>query len=71
MCYNKKRLIAPHWVFLFDGKRHRMRAKIILICETCASRNYSTTKPKLATKRLELKKYCAACNRQTLHKESR
>ncbi|WP_081794321.1 50S ribosomal protein L33 [Mycoplasmoides pirum] len=48
-----------------------MRSKSILICEECNSRNYSTTKSKLKTQRLELKKYCSKCNLKTLHKESR
>lgn len=49
-----------------------MREKVILICEECLSRNYTTTKNKQADKsRLEVKKYCVKCNKHTLHKESK
>lgn len=49
-----------------------MREKIILVCEVCLSRNYQTTKNKAtSTTRLEIKKYCPRCNKQTLHKENR
>ncbi len=49
-----------------------MREKVILVCEFCLSRNYSTTKNKTtATKRLELKKFCPKCNKYTIHKENR
>lgn len=49
-----------------------MREKIILVCEECLSRNYSTTKNKQgSTKRLELKKFCPKCNKYTIHKETK
>lgn len=49
-----------------------MREKVILVCEECLSRNYTTTKNKQnSTKRLELKKYCPRCNKSTLHKETK
>ncbi len=49
-----------------------MREKIILVCEECLSRNYTTTKNKTdSVKRLELKKFCARCNKYTIHKESK
>ena len=49
-----------------------MREKIILVCEECLSRNYSTTKNKaLGTKRLEIKKHCPKCNKHTVHKETK
>jgi len=49
-----------------------MREKVILVCEECLSRNYTTTKNKSnSTKRLELKKYCPRCNKSTLHKETK
>lgn len=49
-----------------------MREKVILVCEECLSRNYSTTKNKTtATTRLEIKKFCPRCNKHTLHKESK
>ncbi|WP_084266127.1 50S ribosomal protein L33 [[Mycoplasma] testudinis] len=48
-----------------------MRTKVILICEVCVSRNYTTTRSKSETERLQLKKFCRHCNATTIHKESR
>lgn len=49
-----------------------MREKVILICEVCLNRNYTTTKNKQTQKeRLEMKKFCTTCNKHTLHKESK
>ncbi len=49
-----------------------MREKIILVCEECLARNYSTTKNKAnSQKRLEIKKYCPNCNKYTIHKETK
>lgn len=49
-----------------------MREKIILVCEECLSRNYSTTKNKATTStRLEIKKFCPKCNKYTIHKETK
>lgn len=49
-----------------------MREKVILICEVCLSRNYTTTKNKdKDTVRLEFKKYCPSCNKYTVHKETK
>ena len=46
--------------------------KVILTCSECLSRNYVTHKNKqLATKRLELMKFCPHCNKHTLHKETK
>ncbi|MEG0283685.1 MAG: 50S ribosomal protein L33 [Erysipelotrichales bacterium] len=49
-----------------------MKEKVILVCEKCYSRNYTTHKNKNThNKRLELKKHCPRCNEHTLHKESK
>lgn len=49
-----------------------MREKVILVCENCLSRNYSTYKNKATyTKRMEIKKHCPRCNKHTIHKESK
>ena len=49
-----------------------MRTKVILVCEECLSRNYTTTKnPQKNTERIEMKKYCKTCNEYTIHKETR
>lgn len=45
--------------------------KVILACEVCLSRNYTTHRSKNNSKRLELKKYCPHCGRMTLHKETK
>lgn len=49
-----------------------MRKKIIMVCDVCLSRNYSTYKNKdTNTERLEQNKHCPRCNAHTLHKETR
>ena len=49
-----------------------MRTKVILVCEQCLSRNYTTEKNKLnTTNRVEIKKYCPKCNQHTVHKETK
>lgn len=49
-----------------------MRQKVIMVCEECLSRNYTTTKNKATTpERLEFLKYCPRCNKRTLHKETK
>ena len=45
--------------------------KVILACTECLSRNYTTTRRKTSTKRLELNKYCPKCGKKTLHKETK
>lgn len=46
--------------------------KIILACEVCQNRNYSTYKNvhKHVT-RLEIKKFCKNCGKHTLHRETK
>ena len=49
-----------------------MRTKVILVCEECLSRNYTTTKnPSKNNERLEFKKFCPSCNNYTIHKETK
>ena len=48
-----------------------MRKKVILVCEVCLSRNYQVEQKAQATSRLELKKYCATCNKHTLPKQTK
>ena len=49
-----------------------MREKVILVCEICLSRNYTTKKNKLnTTTRMEIKKFCPRCNKHTVHKETK
>jgi large subunit ribosomal protein L33 len=47
------------------------RAQIVLVCEECGGRNYRTTKAAKERERLSIKKFCPACNRHTVHKESK
>ncbi len=49
-----------------------MREKVILVCEECLSRNYTTEKNKLnTTERVIIKKFCKKCNKHTVHKETK
>ncbi|MDY4849203.1 MAG: 50S ribosomal protein L33 [Bacilli bacterium] len=49
-----------------------MREKVLLICEDCLSRNYSTTINKETNKTpKQLKKYCPKCGKHTIHKISK
>lgn len=49
-----------------------MRVGITLECSECKNRNYRTEKNKRNDPdRLELRKYCPACGRHTLHREAR
>lgn len=49
-----------------------MREKVILVCETCLSRNYTTKKNKLNnTERMVIKKFCPRCNKHTIHRETK
>jgi len=46
--------------------------KVIMACEVCMSRNYTTHRSKKnSTQRLELRKYCPKCGKVTLHKETK
>lgn len=48
-----------------------MREKVLLICEECLSRNYTTTIKKEGTKNLQIKKFCPHCGKHTNHKISK
>ena len=51
------------------GKTDKM---VVLACEDCKERNYTTVKNKKTIKeRLELKKYCPRCKSHTTHKETK
>ena len=42
-----------------------------MVCQTCKSQNYATTRNKInMEKKLEIKKYCKRCKKYTLHKET-
>ena len=47
------------------------RVLIALICQSCRSQNYITSKNKLEQKeKIVLKKYCKMCKKHTDHKET-
>ena len=49
-----------------------MRTAITLACTECKQRNYRTNKHNQNNPdRLELKKYCPFCKKETLHKETK
>ncbi|WP_083249116.1 50S ribosomal protein L33 [Bacillus solimangrovi] len=49
-----------------------MRKKVILACEKCHSRNYTTMKNTVQdTERLVIKKFCKHCNAHTDHRETK
>ncbi|MUP48083.1 MULTISPECIES: 50S ribosomal protein L33 [Megasphaera] len=49
-----------------------MRTAITLACTECKQRNYQTNKNKKNNPdRLELRKYCPFCKKETLHKETK
>ncbi len=64
----------PFKVFYFAINRRKMklRTKVILVCEECLSRNYTTSKnPQKTPQRIEMKKYCKNCDKYTIHKETK
>ncbi|MGE5559374.1 MAG: 50S ribosomal protein L33 [Bacillota bacterium] len=49
-----------------------MREGITLACNDCKNRNYRTTKNKKNDPdRLEIRKYCKFCRKETVHKETK
>lgn len=47
-----------------------MRTDLQLACSECKNRNYQSQKNKNnTTGKLEMKKYCKACRKHTVHKE--
>ena len=49
-----------------------MRDIVLLACNECKRRNYSTTKNKSTTsERLEIKKFCRWCRTHTTHRETK
>ena len=48
------------------------RVKVTLECTECKQRNYDTMKNKKNDpERIELRKYCRFCRRETMHKETK
>lgn len=54
------------------GIKGRVDKMVVLACEDCKERNYTTVKNKKTTKeRMELSKYCPTCKKHTAHKETK
>lgn len=54
------------------GIKGKVDKMVVLACEECKERNYTTTKNKKTNKeRLELNKYCPKCQKKTVHKETK
>lgn len=54
------------------GIKGKVDKMVVLACEDCKERNYTTTKNKKTIKdRMELKKYCPTCKKHTVHKETK
>lgn len=54
------------------SKKNGPRENITLVCTECKNKNYRTEKNKRnTTERLELKKFCPTCRKETLHKEEK
>lgn len=49
-----------------------MRVKVTLACTECKQRNYDTMKNKQSDPdRIELRKFCKFCRKETVHKETK
>lgn len=54
------------------GIKGKLDKMVVLACEECKERNYTTTKNKKTLKeRMELNKYCPKCKKHTTHKETK
>ncbi|MBQ9890964.1 MAG: 50S ribosomal protein L33 [Firmicutes bacterium] len=54
------------------AKNTGARVRVMLACTECKQRNYNTTKNKRNDPdRIELKKYCKFCKKETVHKETK
>ncbi|MCF6515645.1 50S ribosomal protein L33 [Lactobacillus sp. S2-2] len=45
-----------------------MKSKVALECSNCGSRNYNVPANANSKQRLEIKKFCNKCGKQTLHR---
>ncbi len=51
---------------------NKVRTSITLKCTVCGEENYITSKNKKEhPDRMEIKKYCPRCKKQTVHKEKK
>lgn len=69
LAFELKEAVCLH---IYIKEANTLRNKVILACTECKQRNYNTTKNKKNNPdRLELKKYCKFCGKETLHKETK
>ena len=55
-----------------ESSENMEQKKAALACSVCGSRNYTLTLGQnKRVERLELKKFCKFCNKQTLHRETK
>ena len=55
-----------------ESSENMAQKKAALACSVCGSRNYTLTLGQnKRVERLELKKFCKFCNKQTLHRETK
>jgi len=48
------------------------RINVVLKCSECGSENYITSRnKKLHAEKMEVRKYCPTCRKETLHKEKK
>ena len=47
------------------------RFVFMLACSECDNRNYHYVRGRRREKKLEMKKFCSACKKHTLHKETK
>jgi large subunit ribosomal protein L33 len=47
------------------------RINVTLACSVCSARNYKTTRRVDQVGQIELNKFCAHCNKHTVHKETK
>ena len=63
---------GPGRIAFRNGAGNMPRELAILACTECKRRNYTTTRNKrTTTNRLELKKFCSAERKRTLHRETK
>lgn len=55
--------------YVADRGQKGTRVPVSLCCEECKARNYKTTKA--PGSQVELRKFCKACKKHTLHRETK
>ena len=59
-------------IVILEGSMADTRLKVILKCSECGNENYNATRnKKLHAEKMEVRKYCPKCKKETLHKEKK